>query len=111
MIIMNMYHTWFMRPFTYPVHHCDLERNEPFGIIIVSVYFFAVKQPIDINKEKIKAKPVRFFFYNAIMKPMRAEVLSAFMHQFPFIIVQKFSTVHWHNYFRNMPEFILIFWQ
>ncbi len=99
MMIVTMDNIRSMLPFAQPITNSYLESDESFRIVIVTIYFLPVKQTIDINQIKIKTKLICFFFDNAVMKPLRAEVLATFMYQFPLIMIKKFRAVHRHDHF------------
>src|SRR5215203_4902638 len=85
MVIMHMNYIGPMMPFTQPITNGNLKCGESFGIIIISIDLFTVKQAIYINKKEIKGQFVCFLFDHTVMKPFRSEVLTSFMHQFPII--------------------------
>ena len=107
-MIMAMNNVWIMLPFGKPVAKCYLESNESFSIIIIAIDLFPVKQAIDINQVKIKSKLIGFFPDNTIMKPMGSGGMTAFMHQFPLILVKEFGAVHRHYHFSYMTQLGLV---
>src|SRR5687768_6010043 len=111
MVIMNMNNIRAVLPASYPIANGNLEGSKPFHIIIIAINFFPVEQPIDINKKQIKTQLIVFFFYDAVMKPFRAQPLASLMYEVPFIIEQKPCPVHRNNHFGKMAQLILIFRQ
>src|SRR5688572_33089230 len=81
MMIMNMNYTRSMLPFTQPITYCDLESDESFCIIIITIHFFPVEQAIDVNEKKIKPEFICFFFNYTVMKPFGSNILAAFMYK------------------------------
>src|SRR5436190_5488541 len=97
MMIMHMNYIRPVLPFTQPITNCNLKCGESFGIIIISIDLFTIKQAIYINKKEIKSKFIGLLFYYTVMKPSCSQVLASFMYQFTLIIIQKFCSVHWHH--------------
>jgi hypothetical protein len=109
MMIVYVYYVWQVFPFGDPVHHRDLERHEPFRIIIIPIYFFPVQQAIDIYQVKFEPEFVGFLPDDGIVKPPASQVGSALMHYFPLIIVKEFGSIHGHHHFGNMAHIYLVF--
>ena len=57
-MIVHMNDCRLVLPVGYPVTNGDLERSEPFDIVIIAINSLAIEQAIDINEIKIKAKLV-----------------------------------------------------
>ena len=51
MMVVTMHYIRFMFPSAYPINYCDLKCHKTFGIVIISIYFFSVKQPVNIYKK------------------------------------------------------------
>src|SRR5688572_22715018 len=102
MMIVAMDHIRRMLPFVQPITKSNLEGKKALCIVIITIDLFTVEQSIYINQEKIKAKLIRFFFDDAVMKMLRPDMLIAFMYQLPLIIVKEFGAVHRHHHFGHM---------
>jgi len=103
-----MYDIRVVLPGCYPIEHSDLESSESFGVIIVAIYFFTVKESVDVEKIEIEPEDVGPLFYHCELKPPVAKIGVSFMHNIPFMFVKKFCTVHRHHEFGHMSCFIEI---
>ena len=80
MVIMHMDDIGLMLPAEDPVEYSDLESGEAFGIIIIAIYFFPVKQTIDINEVKIESQFIGRFFDDGEFKPPVSHIGITFMN-------------------------------
>jgi hypothetical protein len=86
MMIVNMNNIRPVIPGSQPIDHGDLERGESFGVIVVSINFFPVQQPININQVKIKSELISAFLNNRIIEPPVAQMGITLMYSFPFVL-------------------------
>ena len=52
-VIVAMDYIGLVLPFTDPIAYGNLKRDETFGIVFIPVYFFPIKQAIDVYKVQV----------------------------------------------------------
>src|SRR5688500_19125680 len=97
-----------MLPCIYQSENGYQEGSEPFSVIIVSIYFFAVEKSVDVEKIKIEAEYVGAFLDHGKLKPPVAKIGVSFMYNVPIMVVKKFCAVHRHHKLCHMSRLIQI---
>ena len=87
MVIMAMDHIGPVLPLVQPVANGHLESQEAFGIVVVTIYFFAVQQSVDVDQVQVEPKLIGLFLDHRVMKGKGTELLIALVHQFPLVLV------------------------
>src|SRR5579863_6731781 len=82
LVVMNMHDIGVMVPFTQPVNNRDLEGRKPERIVVVSIYFFAVQEAIDVDEVQIKSGDISGLFDNSIVVALIGDAKTTFMHHF-----------------------------